>query len=93
MCAYELVGDRAVVVPGHALSDGGLHEPGERGQHVDGREDLLGVQLAVQVDLPHRKKGGRLVRFLGDKSGGDGGKMAKAEGVRIGQRTNWPFRW
>lgn len=43
-----------MVVARHALADGGLHEAGEGGEHVDGREDLAIVQLPVQVDLTLR---------------------------------------
>lgn len=43
-----------MVVARHALPDGRLHEAGEGGEHVDGREDLAVVQLPVQVDLALR---------------------------------------
>ena len=35
----------------HALTDGGLHQTGEGGKHVDRGVDLSVVQLAVDVDL------------------------------------------
>ena len=65
VCAIDnshLVGDRAVVVPGHALADGGLHETRQRRQHVDGRVDLRVVQRAVHVDLALRD----VARQVGD---------------------------
>ena len=40
VAGVELVGDVAVVLPGHALANGGLHETGERGQHIDRGIDL-----------------------------------------------------
>ena len=48
---HQLVGDIGVVSASHALSNGRLHQTRERGQHVDGREDLPVVQLPVNVDL------------------------------------------
>lgn len=39
MC-YQLVRDISVVLPGHPLTDGGLHQTGQRGQHIDGWVDL-----------------------------------------------------
>lgn len=50
----ELVGDVPVVVRGPAGPDGALHEPAERGEHVDGGVHLLVVQGPVDVDLPLR---------------------------------------
>lgn len=59
----ELVGNVPVVLPGHSLPDGRLHQTGERREHVDGGEDLLGVQLPIQVDLGKgTKKKGRAER-------------------------------
>lgn len=49
--AYQLVGHGAVVVAGHAFADGALHETRERRQHVDRRENLTVVQLAIDVNL------------------------------------------
>ena len=51
----ELVGHVRVVLPGHSLADGGLHQSTQRGQHVDGRVDLAVVQLTVNVDLTWKK--------------------------------------
>ena len=54
-----------MVLAGHALSDGRLHETAERGQHVDGRVDLPVVQLAVHVDLTL----GDVASQIGDRMG------------------------
>ena len=43
-----------MVLPGHSLADGALHQTRQRGQHVDGRIDLTVVQLTVDVDLALR---------------------------------------
>ena len=40
-----------MILPGHSLADGGLHQPGERGEDVDGRIDLSVVELPVHVYL------------------------------------------
>lgn len=40
-----------MILSRHALADGGLHQTGQRRQHVDGRVDLAIVQLSVDVDL------------------------------------------
>ena len=40
VAGVELVGHIAVILPGHALANGGLHETGERGQHIDRGIDL-----------------------------------------------------
>mmetsp|Transcript_3470 Transcript_3470/g.7235 ORF Transcript_3470/g.7235 Transcript_3470/m.7235 type:complete len:264 (-) Transcript_3470:535-1326(-) len=40
-----------MVVSGHAFSNGGFHETGQRGEDVDGREDALCVELTVEIDL------------------------------------------
>ena len=52
VAGVQLVGDVGVILAGHALADGGLHETGQRGKYVDGREDLPVVHLTVDVDLP-----------------------------------------
>jgi len=45
----QLVGHFVVILAGHTLADGGLHQPGEGGQHVDG-----GVDLPVSsFNIPH----------------------------------------
>lgn len=49
---YQLVGDVAVVLPGHALPDGRLHQTGERGQHVDGGVDLWGDRHGPTLPAP-----------------------------------------
>ena len=59
----HLVRHGRVVPPRHALADGRLHEPRERGQHVDGRVDLRVVQRAVDVDLAL----GDVARQVGDR--------------------------
>ena len=58
----ELVADVAVVLARHTLADGRLHQPRERGQHVDRRVDLPVVQLPVDVDLAL----GNVARQVGD---------------------------
>src|SRR5436305_10696 len=40
-----------VVFAREAFADGGLHETGEGGEHVDGRVDAFVVELAVDEDL------------------------------------------
>ena len=40
-----------MVLAGHVLADGGLHETGQGRQHVDWRVDLPVVELTVDVDL------------------------------------------
>lgn len=47
----ELIGDVAVVFARVALADGGFHESGQGGEHVDGWVDAFIVQLAVDEDL------------------------------------------
>jgi len=47
----QLVGDFRMVGPGHALANSRLHQPRERWQHVNGRVDLLVVQLTIDEDL------------------------------------------
>mmetsp|Transcript_34359 Transcript_34359/g.77378 ORF Transcript_34359/g.77378 Transcript_34359/m.77378 type:complete len:274 (+) Transcript_34359:236-1057(+) len=47
----KLVGDRAVVVTRHALTNGRLHETRQRWQHINRRENSLGVQLTIEVNL------------------------------------------
>lgn len=51
IASIQLVGHVGVVLAGHALADGRLHESGEGRQHVDGRVDLTVVQLTLNVDL------------------------------------------
>ena len=46
-----------MVVSGHALADGTLHESRERRKDIDGREDLSVVQLTVDVDLQWPRSG------------------------------------
>ena len=41
-----------MVRPGVAFSDAVLHKPGQGRQHIDGRIDVLPVQLPVQNNLP-----------------------------------------
>lgn len=40
VASVQLVGNVGVVLTGHALADGGLHQTGERWQHVHWRVDL-----------------------------------------------------
>lgn len=61
----ELVGDVAVVFAGVAFADGGFHEPGEGGEHVDGGVDALVVELTVDEDLAF----GDVAREIGDGMG------------------------
>ena len=58
-----------MVLARHALSDGGLHETTERGQHVDRRVDLPVVQLTVHVDLALRDVTGQIRNRMGDVCG------------------------
>lgn len=51
MQTHQLVGDIGVVLTGHALTDGGLHQTRQRWQHVDWRVDLPVMQLTVDVNL------------------------------------------
>ena len=51
VAGVQLVGHIGVILPGHSLTNGRLHQPGERGQHVDGRIDLSVVELPVHVYL------------------------------------------
>lgn len=37
---YQLVGHVSVVLPGHSLPDGRLHQTGQGWQHIDGWVDL-----------------------------------------------------
>ena len=71
----ELVRHVRVVLPGHALADGGLHETRERRQHVDRRVDLSVVQLTIYVDLALRDVSSQI---------GDG-----VSDVIVGHRQNW----
>ena len=47
--SVELIGYRRMILT--ILLNGFLHETGEGGQHVDGRVDLLVVQLSIDEDL------------------------------------------
>ena len=40
-----------MILPGHSLPNGRLHQSGERGQNVDWGIDLSVVELTVDVDL------------------------------------------
>ena len=61
-----------MIFPGHALSDGGLHETRQRRQHVHGRVNLPVVQLAVDVDLPLGNVAGQIGDGMGDVVVGHG---------------------
>lgn len=43
-----------MILSSELLSDGTLHQPRERGKHVDWRVDLPVVQLSVDEDLAFR---------------------------------------
>ena len=63
VAGVQLVGHVAVVLSGHALADGTLHETRERRQHVDGRGDLTeareGRHGRVRRTAAARMKGAR----------------------------------
>ena len=54
-----------MVFAGVAFADGGFHEPGEGGKHVDGGVDALVVELTVDEDLAF----GDVARKIGDGMG------------------------
>lgn len=45
---YQLVGDVSVVLPGHTLANGWLHQTGQRRQHIDGWVDLKDKYIRCQ---------------------------------------------
>mmetsp|Transcript_2828 Transcript_2828/g.6092 ORF Transcript_2828/g.6092 Transcript_2828/m.6092 type:complete len:274 (+) Transcript_2828:2106-2927(+) len=47
----KLVRNGTVVVSGHSFSDSGLHQTRQGGKNVDRRENSLGVQLTIQINL------------------------------------------
>lgn len=47
----QLVGHIGVVLTGAALTDSGLHQTGQRRQHVNGWPDTLVVKLTINEDL------------------------------------------
>jgi hypothetical protein len=48
IAGVELVGHVAVILPCHALANGGLHESRQRRQHVDRRIDLQEKQQRLE---------------------------------------------
>ncbi len=54
-----------MVFAGVAFADGGFHEAGEGGEHVDGGVDALVVELTVDEDLAF----GDVAREIGDGMG------------------------
>lgn len=51
VASVQLVGHVGVVLSGHALTNGRLHETTQRGKHVDGWVHLPVVQLTIHVHL------------------------------------------
>jgi hypothetical protein len=49
--AYQLVRDISVILSGELLSDSRLHKSRKGWQDVDGRVDLLVVELTINEDL------------------------------------------
>ena len=55
-----------MVFAGVAFADGGFHEPGQRGEDVDGRVDAFVVELAVDEDLAFGDVAGEIGDGVGD---------------------------
>ncbi len=52
IAGVELVGHVAVILPSHALANGGLHQSRQRWQHVDRRIDLQEKQQRLEDSFP-----------------------------------------
>lgn len=55
-----------MILSGESLSDGGLHESGKRWQDVDGRIDLLVVELSVNENLSLSDISGKIWNWVSD---------------------------
>uniref|UniRef100_A0A182QVN8 Uncharacterized protein n=1 Tax=Anopheles farauti TaxID=69004 RepID=A0A182QVN8_9DIPT len=66
VASVQLVRHVRVVLAGHALADGGLHQTRQRRQHVHRRVDLTIVQLTVDVDLTLGNVTGQIGNRMGD---------------------------
>ena len=80
----HLVGDVGVILSGHAITDGSLHESRQGGQDVDGRVDASLVHVSVNVDLTLSDVSSKIwdgvsdvvVRHCQDGDLGDGTELA-----------------
>mmetsp|Transcript_13236 Transcript_13236/g.27456 ORF Transcript_13236/g.27456 Transcript_13236/m.27456 type:complete len:441 (-) Transcript_13236:62-1384(-) len=61
----QLIGNGTMIGTSHAFTNGGLHETGQGGQDVNGREDPLGMQLTIQINLSF----GNVSRQIGNGMG------------------------
>jgi hypothetical protein len=68
----QLIGHVRVVLPGHVLTDGRLHQTRQRWQHVHWWVDLPVVQLPVNVDLTLGDVTGQIGDWMGDVVVGHG---------------------
>ena len=50
---YQLVGDISMVLSGHALPNGGLHQPRQGREDIDGGVDLQGAEMEWQKQGPN----------------------------------------
>mmetsp|Transcript_17100 Transcript_17100/g.39297 ORF Transcript_17100/g.39297 Transcript_17100/m.39297 type:complete len:306 (-) Transcript_17100:472-1389(-) len=64
--SIKLVRNGTVIVSGHTFSDGGLHQTRQRRKNVDRRENTLGVQLTIQVNLSFRNVSGKIGNRVGN---------------------------
>lgn len=56
----------SMILTGHAITDGRLHEPRQRRQDIDRRVDTAVVQLALDVDLALRDVASEIWDGVGD---------------------------
>ncbi|CRK49095.1 hypothetical protein BN1723_008386, partial [Verticillium longisporum] len=68
----QLVGNIAVVLAGHALANGRLHETRERGKNVDGRVDTTVVHGSVDENLALRDVASQIGNGVGNVLVGHG---------------------
>ena len=87
-----MVGDIGVVLPGHALPNGRLHEPGQRRQYVDRGEHLSVVELTVHVDLTLRDVPRQIGDGMGDVCGEKQSGLVPSDRVRAARFHTLNFK-